>query len=225
MNSLDDDPRVKGLLARLHAESDAQTDALRAYIAKDSGKSASGTRAELDKGREFWRDKLVALEPEKARFCYMLCRAIDARNIVEAGTSFGVSTLYLAAALRDNGGGKVIATEYEPAKADIARANFVEAGLSQYIELREGDLREMLKTINAPIDFMLMDIWTPLARPAIALVAPHLRKGAIVIADNTDTYRQAYADYFAFLAASGFSTLTLPFDGGLEMSTKNQPSP
>lgn len=208
------------LLARLHRKSDAQTEALRAYIAKDRGRSVSGTQTELESGREFWRDKLVALEPEKARFCYMLCRATRARNIVEAGTSFGVSTLYLAAALRDNGGGKVIATEYESAKAAIARAHFAEAGLSEFIELREGDLRESLKRIDAPIDFMLMDIWTPLAKPAIALVAPHMRKGAIVIADNTDTYRRAYADYFSFLAANRFSTLTLPFDGGLEMSTK-----
>src|SRR5215471_14374655 len=220
MNSLDDDPRMRGLLARLHAESDAQTGALRAQISKDHGKSVSGTQTELEEGRKFWRDKLVALEPDKARFCYTLCRAIGARRIVEAGTSVGVSTLYLAAALRDNGGGKVIATEYEPAKAVIARANFVEAGLSEHIELREGDLRETLKKIESPIDFMLMDIWTPLARPAIALVAPHMRKGAIVVADNTNTYRRAYADYFVFLAESGFSTLTLPFDGGLEMSIR-----
>jgi predicted O-methyltransferase YrrM len=220
MNSLDDDPRLNALLVRLHAESDAQTEALRAQIAKDRGKSVSGTQAELEQGRGFWRDKLVALEPDKARFCYMLCRAIGARRIVEAGTSFGVSTLYLAAALRDNGGGKVIATEYEPFKAGIARANFDEAGLSEHIELREGDLRETLQRIKGPIDFMLMDIWTPLARPAISLVAPHTRKGAVVIADNTNTYRRGYADYFAFLAENGFSTLTLPFDGGLEVSTR-----
>jgi len=222
VNSLDDDPKLKALLSRLHAASDAQTAALRSYIAQDRGRSVSGSPADLEKGRDFWRDKLVALEPDKARFCYTLCRALGARNIVEAGTSFGVSTLYLAAAVRDNGGGRVIATEYEPAKAEIARANFAEAGLSRHIDLREGDLRETLKKIDTPIDFMLMDIWTPLAAPAIALVAPHMRKGAVVIADNTDTYRQAYGDYFSFLSANVFSTLTLPFDGGLEMSVKTR---
>ena len=220
MNSIDDDPKLRALLARLHADSDAQTEMLRGYLAEDRGKSVSGTQAELDAGRGFWRDKLVALEPEKARFCYMLCRAIGARNVVEVGTSFGVSTLYLAAALRDNDGGKVIATEHESTKARIARGNLAEAGLSKFVELREGDLRETLKKIDVSIDFTLMDIWTPLARPAIALVAPHMRNGAIVVADNTDTYRRAYGDYFAFLAENGFSTLTLPFSGGLEMSTK-----
>ena len=90
--------------------------------------------------------------------------ALGARRIVEAGTSFGVSTLYLAAAVRDNGGGIVIATEYETAKAKIARGHFAEAGLSECVDLREGDLRETLKTLEGPIDFMLTDIWTPLAR-------------------------------------------------------------
>jgi predicted O-methyltransferase YrrM len=141
---------------------------------------------------------------------------------VECGTSFGVSTLYLAAAVRDNGGGVVIGTEYESAKAKIARGHFAQAGLSEFIDLREGDLRETLKTLEAPVDFLLVDIWTPLARPVMELVGPHLRKGAIVIADNTDTYRIAYGDYFAYIddPANGFSTMTLPFDGGLEMSVK-----
>jgi predicted O-methyltransferase YrrM len=211
---------LMGLLARLHAQSDAQTEALRTQIAADRGKSVSGTPDDLERGRGFWRDKLVALEPDKARFCYALCRAMGARRIVEAGTSYGVSTLYLAAALRDNGGGTIIATEYEAAKAKIARGHFAEAGLTEFIDLREGDLRETLKTIEGPIDFMLCDIWTPLAKPAIALVAPHMRKGAVVMADNTETYRRAYGEYLAFLAANGFSTLTLPFDGGFEMSVK-----
>jgi predicted O-methyltransferase YrrM len=220
VNSLEHDARLKGVLARLHAQSDAQTGALVAFLGANGGNSVSGSLTDLETGRDFWRDKLVALEPEKARFCYGLCRALNARGVIEAGTSFGVSTLYLAAAVRDNGGGTVIATEYEIAKASAARANFADAGLSEVVDLRQGDLRETLKKIDGPVDFMLTDIWTPLARPALSLVAPHLRQGAIVIADNTNTYRRAYADYFDFLAANGFSTVTLPFDGGLEMSVK-----
>ena len=222
MNSLDTDTKLKSLLDRLHAESDAQTPALAAFVQDHGYRSVSGTDADVAKGRAFWADKMVALEPIKARFCYSLCRALNAKRIVECGTSFGVSTLYLAAAIRDNGGGTVIATEYEPAKAAIARAHFAQAGLSEVVDLREGDLRETLKRIEGPVDFLLMDIWTPLARPAIELVGPHLRKGAVVIADNTDTYRIAYGEYFAYIndPAKGFSTMTLPFDGGLEMSVK-----
>ncbi|HTO39737.1 MAG TPA: class I SAM-dependent methyltransferase [Rhizomicrobium sp.] len=222
MNSLEEDGALKTLLARLHAASDAQTPALARFIRDHGYRSVSGSEADLEKGRDFWRDKLVAFEPDKARFCYMLCRALGARCVVEVGTSFGVSTLYLAAALRDNGGGQVIATEIEPEKAAIARAHFEAAGLSAYVDLREGDVRQTLRGLAGPVDFVLMDIWTPLARPAIEHIGPQMRGGGIVIADNTNTYRIAYGDYFAYLAdpANGFSTQTLPFDGGLELSVK-----
>jgi predicted O-methyltransferase YrrM len=170
---------------------------------------------------------MVALDREKAEFCYQLCRAIDARRMVEIGTSYGVSTLYLAAAARDNvrsSGGEavVIGTEYEPRKSKAARANFRKAGLEEFIELREGDLRETLKGIGGPVDFVLMDIWTNMVRPAIELVAPHLRRGAIVIADNTKTYRDDYRDYFEFIndPANRFRTMTLPFEGGLELTVR-----
>jgi len=222
MNSLEQDERLRALLSRLHAQSEAQIPAIMQHYDQHGAGSLTGTAAEIEAGRDFWRDKLAALDADKAAFCYRLCRALGARRVVEAGTSFGVSTLYLAAALRDNGGGTVIATEYEAEKAKIARAHFAEAGLSDQIDLREGDLRETLKGLAGPIDLMLVDIWTPMVRPAVELVAPHMRTGAVIIADNTAWYRDAYGDYFAFLAdpANGFTTQTLPFEGGLEMSVK-----
>ncbi len=72
------------------------------------------------------------------------------------------------------------------------------------------------------IDFVLMDIWTPMARPALELVYPHLRRGAMVVADNTISCRSGYADYFQFIndPARGFRTMTLPFAGGLELSLR-----
>jgi predicted O-methyltransferase YrrM len=117
----------------------------------------------------------------------------------------------------------VIGTEYEPAKARAARAHFAEAGLSEFIDLREGDLRETLARIDGPVDFALIDIWAPLARPALERIAPHLRLGAVVIADNTTQFREAYRDYFSFVndPANGLRTLTLPFEGGLELTTKH----
>jgi predicted O-methyltransferase YrrM len=168
-------------------------------------------------------DKMVALEPIKAEFCHMLCRALRATRVVEIGTSFGVSTLYLADAVRANGGGVVIGTEYEAAKAAAARANFAAAGVADLIDLREGDLRETLKVIEGPVDFVLMDIWTEMARPAIELVGPHLRPGAIVVADNTgDFFRHAYRHFFEYVndPKNGLRTMTLPFNGGLELVVK-----
>ena len=213
------DPELERLLDGLHARSDGQVAALRRYETERTQQTPIG------EVKAFLSDKLVALDRDKAEFCYQLCRATDARRIVEIGTSFGVSTLYLAAAVRDNihaagGNGVVIGTEYEPAKASAARSHFAEAGVSGCIDLREGDLRETLKEIEGPMDFMLVDIWIGMARPALELVTPHLRPGAIVVCDNTEKYRNEYSDYFAFLEESGFRTMTLPFDGGLELSVR-----
>jgi predicted O-methyltransferase YrrM len=223
------DPRLERLLTRLHDKSDQQLKAMHAYYAAREKHDTAPQDNDAAGIKEFLSDKLVALDRDKAEFCYQLCRANNARCIVEIGTSFGVSTLYLAAAVRDNlrggGDGVVIGTEYEPEKAKAARGHFDEAGLSRLIDLREGDLRETLKQVEGPVDFMLVDIWIPMARPAIERVAPHLRPGAIVICDNTERYRSDYSDYFAFLndPANGFRTMTLPFDGGLELSVACQP--
>ena len=221
------DPELERLLATLHARSDEQLAAMTSYQARAR---AAGASPPADEIKVFRSDKLVALDRDKAEFCYQLCRASDVRRIVEAGTSYGVSTLYLAAAVRDNvhaggGAGVVIGTEYEPQKAAAARAHFEEAGLSRFIDLREGDLRDTLRRIDGLVDFMLVDIWIAMARPALELVAPHLRPGAIVVCDNTAQHRAEYADYFAFLEdpANGFRTMTLPFAGGLELSVRCQP--
>jgi predicted O-methyltransferase YrrM len=216
------DPKLEALLAGLHARSDAQAAAMRAF---DADRTSEAKPPSPKEARTFLRDKLVALDSDKAEFCYQLCRANNARRVVEIGTSYGVSTLYLAAAVRDNvsiggGDGVVIGTEYEANKAAAARANFEQAGLSRFVDLREGDLRQTLKQIDGPVDFVLMDIWITMARPALELVTPHLRPGAIVMTDNTAQYRGEYADYFAFMEAQEFRTMTLPFDGGLEMSVR-----
>jgi predicted O-methyltransferase YrrM len=179
------------------------------------------------RGKRMLADKLVALDPDKAALCYLLCRSLGARRVVEAGTSFGVSTIYLATAVRDNaqaggGAGVVIGTEHEPAKAAAARQNFDEAGVSQWIDLREGDLRETLKEIDGPVDFMLADIWIPMALPALKLVAPHMRSGAIVLADNTVQFARQYREYLRYVRdpANGFRSHSIPLKGGLEMSVR-----
>ena len=223
------DQNLERLLDRLHERSDAQKSAIQEHY--DQRDKAVGRPAEAQAAltKTFLADKIYALDRDKAEFCYQICRTIDARRVVEIGTSYGVSTLYLAAAVRDNvraggGNGIVIGTEYEPEKVRAARMHFSQAGLSSFIDLREGDLRETLRQIEGPVDFMLVDIWIPMARPALELVAPHLRSRAVVTCDNTgrEDERDAYADYFAFIndPAQRFRTMTLPFSGGLEMSIR-----
>jgi predicted O-methyltransferase YrrM len=171
----------------------------------------------------FMASKLVALDRDMAEFCYVMARAIGARRIVEAGASWGVSTLYLAAAVRDNGGGIVFGAEYEPEKVKQARANFEAAGLSAFVDLREGDIVEASRRFDGPIDFVLFDIWSHVVRPVLDILLPRVRAGAVLIIDGMGGNRtDGYAALFEVLEdpAHNFKTMSLPFRGGLGMSTK-----
>jgi predicted O-methyltransferase YrrM len=216
------DAKLEALVAALHARSKAQGETIDAYFQRRAAAGELSWDGLDADGHRFMADKMVALDPAKAQFCNLLCRTIGARRVVEVGTSYGVSTLYLAAAVRENGGGPVIGTEHAAEKVRAARANFAAAGLSGLIELREGDLRETLKDLEGPIDFVLIDIWVEMARPALELIAPHLRRGAVICADNTLSASMAYPAYFAFVndPSNGFVTMTLPFEGGFEMTVK-----
>lgn len=226
MTSPLNDPKLEALLDRLHAQSEAQDDETGAYFARRIQEGTLDQESVFvfdDDMHRFFSDKMVALDRDKAEFCYQLCRSLRAARVVEAGTSFGVSTLYLAAAVRDNQveHGVVIGTEYEPEKAEVARANFKEAGLGEFIELREGDLRHSLQDVGGPVDFMLVDIWE-VALAALERVSPSLRQGAIVVCDNTAGYADLYGDYFEFVnnPKNRFRTMTLPFAGGFELTVR-----
>ena len=212
------DPALQTRVDALHAQSVAQEAETGRYFSERAKKGELSWDGLDEASHRFMADKLVALDPIKAEFCHLLCRALQAKRVVEVGTSYGVSTLYLADAVRANGGGVVIGAEHEPAKAAKARETFAAAGLANLIDLREGDLRETLKVIEGPVDFVLMDIWTEMALPALELIAPHLRQGAVVVADNTTQVRHAYRHFFEFVEdpKNRLKTLTLPFDGGLE---------
>lgn len=144
---------IRSLLTRLHTESEAQESSLTADDYKDNEAFSN-----------LMKDKFIALEEDKCQFAYQLCRAINAKNIIEAGTSYGVSTIYLALAVAANvaatgGKGSVIGTEHEPAKAAKAREHWNECGetVTGVIELREGDLRETLKQDVQGVDLLLLD--------------------------------------------------------------------
>ncbi|RHZ56260.1 O-methyltransferase [Aspergillus thermomutatus] len=214
-------PHILSLLDRLHTESTTQESSL---------PPSTYTNRSSDSFHTLMRDKFIALEKDKCHFIYQLARTLNATTVVEAGTSYGVSTIYLALAVTDNlagatapSNGTVIATEYEPSKAEQARKHWAECGetICSVIDLREGDLRETLKT-NLPdqVDMLLLDIWTPMALPTLKLIQPKLRYGAVVVADNTLSSAEGYKEFLEYVRApgSGFSTVTLPYKGGLEMS-------
>ena len=224
MSSLLNDPKLEALLDRLHAQSDTQIEEMDNYFARRRREGTLDIEKPYDDDLHlFLSDKMVALDRDKGKFCYQLCRSIGATRIVEAGTSFGVSTMYLAAAVRDNQfeKGVVIGTEHEPAKVKVALQNFKEAGLSKFIDLREGDLRQTLKDVSGSVDFMLVDIWE-VALPALELVSSTLRPGAIVVCDNTRVAAEAYQGYFEFIndPKNRFRTMTIPFRGGFEFTVR-----
>jgi predicted O-methyltransferase YrrM len=148
---------------------------------------------------------------------YMLARGNRARAIVEFGTSFGLSTIHLAAALRDNGGGKLIGSEFEPSKLAHARANLEAAGLADLVEIREGDALETLaRDLPPTVDLLLLDGHKPLYSKVLELVAPRLRAGSYVVADNAD----ACPDYKAHTRASDSGYLSIPFGDDVELTLK-----
>ena len=226
MTSPLNDPKLEALLDRLHAQSDIQVEETDDYFSRRLREGTLDFEKPYDNDLHlFLSNKMVALDRDKGEFCYQLCRSIGATRIVEAGTSFGVSTMYLAAAVRDNQveKGVVIGTEHESAKVKLALQNFEEAGLSEFIDLREGDLRQTLKEISGPVDFMLVDIWD-VALPALELVSSTLRPGAIVVTDNTTAAAGAYRGYFEFVndPKNRFRTMTIPFRGGLELTVRTR---
>src|SRR2546425_9501180 len=129
---------IDELLDRLYAQSASQKEAMEWYFTARAQEGSLDWKTMDAHTTQFLSDKLVALDRDKAEFCYQVCRALGARRIVEAGTSFGVSTLFLASAVRDNvrqhgGDGIVTGTEYELQKVRAAHATFAEAGLSEFI--------------------------------------------------------------------------------------------
>ncbi len=187
--------KVRQLLQRLHTSSEAQEKSFSQVFFYASRLVRFLIFREIwsPTAEEHMKDKFVALDAEKCRFIYLLARSSGARNVIEAGTSFGVSTIYLALAIGQNVAqgktspgattavGKVIATEKEHIKAARAREHWKEAGdeVEPWIELREGDLLQTLKVeegMPEEIDMLLLD--SKLYLDFIPLILQSLLKNA-----------------------------------------------
>jgi predicted O-methyltransferase YrrM len=147
----------------------------------------------------------------------MLARSGGAREIVEFGTSFGISTLHLAAALRDNGGGRVITSEFEPSKVARAWAHLRESGRLDLVELREGDaLRTLSVDLPDSIDLLLLDGAKGLYPDILDLVESRLRPGAFIVADNAEHA----PDYLARVRSPARGYMSIPFAEDVELSMR-----
>ena len=212
------DSRVTATLDRLHEA--AKGDRWVFLRAAPAGLWSMLTGGSMLEGvLPYLKDAYIPITPEQGEFLYLTARLIDARTIVEFGTSFGISALYLGAAARANGG-RFIGSEREPNKIAAARANIAEAGLGGVAEVRDGDAMETFIDLPAPIDLVLLDGWKDLYLPMLQLLRPKLRRGAVVFADNIFTFPKELAPYVAFVRApgNGFESATLPLGHGLEYS-------
>jgi len=163
------------------------------------------------------KDLPLAVSRETARLLYMLARICRARTIVEFGTSFGISTLHLAAALRDNGGGRLITSEFEPSKVARARDHLTAGGLIDLVEIREGDaLRTLSVDLPETVDLLLLDGAKALYPEVLALVESRLRPGSLVVADDSDHS----PDYLARVRSPAQGYLSAPFMGSVELSMR-----
>ncbi|WP_406636660.1 O-methyltransferase [Amycolatopsis sp. WGS_07] len=181
---------------------------------------ADDPRSGLERDPHEYSEYGFSISREQGDLIYLLCRGLRATRTVEFATSVGMSTLYAAAAVRDNGGGTVIGAELVPAKIAAARRNLADAGLAGYAEIREGDARVTLRDLGGEVDFALIDGWLgtepSLAREVIEFVAPQIRIGGYVLNDNAEP------DFLAYVRdpANGFVSVALPLHGGTELCVK-----
>ena len=163
------------------------------------------------------KDIPLAVSRDTGLLLYMLARSGGARTIIEFGTSFGISTLHLAAALRDNGGGQLITTEFEPSKVARARDHLTEGGLIDLVEFRVGDALKTLSTdLPENVDLLLLDGAKPLYNEILSLVESRLKPGAFIVADNADYC----PEYLERIRASGSGYLSVPFADDIELSLR-----
>jgi predicted O-methyltransferase YrrM len=215
MNTLTTSP-VAPLLDRLFAQADATSPALAGISPAERARLMRSRTEYLEfygRLKDFW----LPVSRDTGALLYMLARSSNARTIVEFGTSFGISTVYLAAALRDNGGGRLITSEFEPSKVARARQHLTEAGLIDLVEIREGDaLRTLGVDLPETIDLLLLDGAKALYGDILGLVESRLAPGALVVADNADDS----PDYLAHVRAPVNGYLSVPFAEDVELSMR-----
>lgn len=221
MNSLSSG-RVAQTLDRLHREGDAADrehfdktmaaiEASGATLEQAVAQMIAGERRDYRAIYRGYADNFLAVSPALGRFLYMTARSGKAKRIVEFGTSMGISTIYLAAALRDNGGGHLIGSELEPAKVVRARANLDAAGLADLVDIREGDALDTLVDVGGDVDLLLIDGAFALYLPVLKLVEPRLARGAVILGENA--FDPGYLEYVRN-PANGYVSQPLPIDEG-----------
>lgn len=205
------------LIERLYAQASAATSPLINSVSREERDRLMHSKTDYLELYTLLKDLWLPVSRDTGHLLYMLARGSKARAIVEFGTSFGLSTLFLAAALRDNGGGVLIGSEFEPSKIALARKHFIEGGVSDLIDIREGDALVTLATdMPEAVDLLLLDGAKALYGDVLDRVEKHLRPGALVVADNTDYC----PEYLAHVREPANGYLSVAFADDIELSIR-----
>ncbi|PCR94470.1 methyltransferase [Pseudomonas fluorescens] len=216
MTTLTTEP-LATLIERLYTQASAATSPLLNTVSNEERERLMHSKTEYRELYGMLKDLWLPVSRDTGKLLYMLARSTQAKAIVEFGTSFGLSTLHLAAALRDNGGGALIGSEFEPSKIELARRHFVEGGVSDLIEIREGDaLVTLASDLPETVDLLLLDGAKALYGDVLNLVEKHLRPGALVVADNTNYC----PEYLAHVRSPENGYLSVPFADDIEVSMR-----
>jgi predicted O-methyltransferase YrrM len=219
MTTLTEAP-IAPLLARLFVEADSarpSTHPLFATVPAEERNRLMQSKTEYMDFYSHLKDLPLPVSRETGTLLYMLALSMAARNIVEFGTSFGISTLHLAAALRDNGGGRLITTEFEPSKVARARENLRAGGVLDLVEIREGDALQTLRDdLPDTVDLLLLDGAKALYPDILSLLESRLRPGALIVADNADFC----PEYLTRVRSPANGYLSVPFSDDVELSMR-----
>jgi predicted O-methyltransferase YrrM len=218
-SSLTTDP-IQSLLDRLHQQAKGDKQKFLKLIPSFlTGRMKGKSLIEI-MTPELMKDVFIPISREQGEFLYLTARSLGARRIVEFGTSFGISTIYLGAAIKDNGGGWVIGSEIEPSKHAKAVDHLRQAGLADITDVRLGDALQTLADLEVPVDLVLLDGWKDLYMPVLKLLTPKLRHGSVVMADNIFTFRKDLRPYVEYMQSgdNGFISTTLHIADGFEYS-------
>ena len=211
--------RVGAVLDRLYNEAE-ETDGVLLPRVREEAKRLGGSMDDR-KVTALLDDAFIPVAPEVGRLLYMLVRLRRPAIAVEFGTSFGLSAIHIAAALRDNGSGKLIATELNPNKAARSAEHIRQAGLDDLVEVRQGDAFETLSGIKG-VDFLMLDGWKGLYLPMLKKLEPVLNAGCLIAADDLKLFPEVLQPYLAYVrnAANGYTSSELPIDDGMELSLR-----
>lgn len=177
-----------------------------------------GRRLSQAQRYELYEDAPLAIKREVGELLYVLALGEPGRRVVEFGASHGLSTIYLAAALRDSGGGALVTTECRPGKAETAMRNLADAGLSDLVEVRVGDALQTL-SVTGPVDLLFLDGRNDLYLQVLTIIEPHLPENALIVADLSmdDPDLLPYLEHVRD-ERSGYFSVEIAVAAGVELS-------